>query len=210
MSGGSGGLWQIVLGWVPTLVWASVIVTALLVLKAPLRDLIPRVEKVSAAGVDVSFTAAQLSAAAKAKDLKLPAPDTRGVARRAAEQTDLLRRARVVWLDPVLENIEPELNAFRSLGLQIKVTNTVVDAVAAAISNPDIVITNYGKDAPGGPNALQLVAGLRKQGLRIPVLVYTKGIDEDKQSTPGGVFAQTTRPDRLLHYVIDALEHGRH
>jgi hypothetical protein len=36
------------------------------------------------------------------------------------------------------------------------------------------------------------------------------GIDEDMHATPAGVFAQTTRPDRLLHYVIDALEHSRH
>ncbi|WP_433030209.1 hypothetical protein [Actinomycetospora sp. CA-053990] len=54
------------------------------------------------------------------------------------------------------------------------------------------------------------VDGLRRQGLRPPVILYTTGIDEDDQAKPAGIFAETTRPDRLLHFVIDALEHAAH
>ena len=42
---GSGGLWQIVLGWVPTIVWAGVVVTALVLFREPLRQLLPRLER---------------------------------------------------------------------------------------------------------------------------------------------------------------------
>ncbi|MDD7918010.1 hypothetical protein [Actinomycetospora callitridis] len=206
----SSGLWQIVLGWVPTIVWAGVVVTALVLLRKPLRQLLPRLEKVNVAGVDVSFVADDLGAAARAKKVDLPPNAIRNVARRAADHADLLRGARVVWLEPSLDNIEPELDTFLSLGLGIVVLDDVDEAVSAAGARTDVVISNWGQAEQGSSNAVRLAQGLRDKGLRLPVIIYTRDIDEDYQAKPAGIFAETTRPDRLLHFVIDALEHSAH
>jgi hypothetical protein len=207
VSGGSGGLWQIVLGWVPTLVWAGVVVSALILFRRQLQALLPRVQKVSAAGVDVSFVADGLDAAAKQQQVPIDAGRRDRAAARAAAHPDLLRGARVIWLDPRPAHNRAERQTFRDLDVDV-VAETDVDAAISLVerNDPDVVITNYGAPpAAGVANAVQV--GNRVGGL-VPVIVYSVGTAG--KPVPEGCFAQTDRPDELLHLVMDALERRGH
>jgi hypothetical protein len=200
--GGSGGLWQIVLGWVPTLVWAGVVVTALVLFRTQLRALSLRLQKVSAAGVDVSFVADGLDAAAVQQQVPIDVGRRDGAVARAAAHPDLLRGAQVVWLDPRPANNRAERRTFRALGMDV-VVETEVDAAIGLVerTDPDLVITNYGASAPGGPIAIQIG---RRLGKLLPVIVYSTGTAG--KPIPTGCFGQTDRPDDLLRLVIDAME----
>ncbi|MHC1562114.1 hypothetical protein ACR9E3_24390 [Actinomycetospora sp. C-140] len=198
---GSGGLWQIVLGWVPTLLWAGVVLTALVLLRAPLRDLISRVGTVKVAGVDVSFVAADLGAAAAAKNVQLPATAAKGVAQRAAEHADQLHGARLLWLDARPTHNRAERQALRALGIEVTAVTGLQEAVdLVERTDPDVVLTNYG----ASNNPPTAVALGRAVGDLAPVIVYSVGTQGKPLAT--GCFGQTDRPDQLLHLVIDAME----
>ena len=71
----------------------------------------------------------------------------------------------------------------------------------------DVVITDYGKeDDP--PRGVTLAQKIHDREIGVPIVMYTTGIDEYFHETPKGILAVTTPPDRLLHFVLDALEHG--
>ena len=203
MGSPSGGLWQIVLGWVPTALWVGVVVVALVLLRQPLKDLIPRLGNVKVAGVDVSFVAADLSAAAAAKKVNLPATAAKGVAQRAADHAEQLRGARVLWLDSRPTNNRAERQTLRALGIEVTATTELPTAIdLTERTDPDVVITNYGARADGG-EATAATLG-QAVGYLVPVIVYSLGTRG--KPTPTACFAQTDRPDQLLHLVIDAIE----
>ncbi|MEJ2862950.1 hypothetical protein [Actinomycetospora flava] len=206
--GGSDGLWQIVLGSVPTLVWAGVVVAALVLLRNPLRQLLPRLQSVSAAGVDVSFVAAGLDAAARQQEVPVDTGRRESATARAADNADLLQGSRLLWLDARPAHNRAERRVFRSLGMDVTAVTTLDEAVDLATrADPDVVITNYGKSPAEGMASVADQVGAAIGDL-VPVIVYSRGVAG--KPTPAHCFAQTDRPDDLLHLVIDALEHTAH
>ena len=158
------------------------------------------------AGVDVSFVAAGLDAAAAQQQVPVNAGRRDTATARAASNAGLLDGAQLLWLDARPAHNRAERRVFRALGMSVTAVTTVEEAVdLAKRTDPDVVITNYGKSSEGGAaTAEQLAARI---GQLVPVIVYSRRTAG--KPTPSHCFAQTERPDDLLHSVIDALERTR-
>lgn len=88
----------------------------------------------------------------------------------------LLDGKRILWVDAHPENNETFAEYFSGLGHGVRI-DMVADAAEGlerftASQGYDLVITHWGKDAPGGPAAVQLLEGMRRRDLRAPVLVF--------------------------------------
>ena len=133
------------------------------------------------AGVDVSFVAAGLGAAAAQQQVPVNAGRRDTATARAASNAGLLDGAQLLWLDARPAHNRAERRVFRALGMSVTAVTTV-DAATAE----------------------QLAARI---GQLVPVIVYSRRTAG--KPTPSHCFAQTERPDDLLHSVIDALERTR-
>ena len=193
---------------IPSLAWIVVVLVALFVLRRPLGQLLGRVTGAKVGGVQLTMTADALTDAGEKHGVTVPAGRAQSAAARAEANSDVLSRARILWVDDNPGNNVVERRLMRAFGVQFDLAMTTDEAMGRLLHGDyDLVISDMARagDPGGGARLADLI---HQAHLPVPVIIYTSGIDESYHITPPGVLAVTQQPDRLLHFVLDALIHG--
>lgn len=210
------------LSWV---VLASVVVVALLKLLTGQKSALTKFG-FGPSGVTIEFAEAKLSEAVSksSQDARIVVGDAakRSVIGRLQSHADLLRRARILWVDDHPENNTPIADLLRQFGASVDTPRSNVEALALlSTSRYDVIISDVGRDDEGPSSDLKGVelanSVYERSGQR--VLFFTARFDPAR--LPGisdqerlqlvtevqrSVFARTNRYDEALHYILDLLE----
>ncbi len=194
---------------IPTLVWAAVVLLVVLLFRSVIREqVLPRLSRVSAFGLELEIAVKQeLDRAALEGPTGTEAERTQ-TARRAARLGPILRGARVLLVNDVPAQMIVVTGILRSLGIAVEVATTTEAALDALRRNGfDVVVSDMsrGDEATAG---LDLIREMRAGGHPQPV-VLTVGRYEPERGVPGYAFGITNRVDELLNLVFDALERIR-
>lgn len=198
--------WAPVIGLIPHVIWAAVVIIILLWIgREGLKALAGRVHKVGAAGFEIEFQATIESAAA-AHQQQIPLTDLGRASRRLSSQQALLKGARLLWIDDRPDNNLNEIKLFEEAGARVDTQLTSAAAEAAIMQVTfDLIISDIDRE------------GTAKEGLRFadhlaevrnsPPLVFY--VAHALRPAPVSAFGITDRPDELVHLVLDALGRSR-
>jgi CheY-like chemotaxis protein len=134
--------------------------------------------------------------------------------RRAQRNADVLQGAYILWVDDHPENFTAELNIFRSLGIFVDIARSTNEAVSMLHAKKDVgqpynvIISDTKREGKDDEGKEFLISIREKWKIDTPTIFYIGDLDPSR-GTPAYAFGITTRPDHLLHYVMDALERQR-
>lgn len=177
-------------------------------------------------GVTIEFAQAKLTEALSSSDeqTKNAVGDVakQSVIERLQRNSDLLRRARILWVDDHPENNYPVVELLRRYGAGVDTPRSNEAALKLLRANRyDVVISDVGRDNEGAESNLMGVH-LAEQvfsGWGMKTLLFTARFNP--ATLPGAtdaerlslveqvqrtVFATTNRMDEALHYILDMLE----
>ncbi|WP_188079111.1 response regulator [Actinotalea subterranea] len=178
----------------------TVVTTAAVILRHPLRSLLERATKIGVSGI-LEVSAEPLRAAQPSAPVSGRA--VRAVERRVERNHDRLVRLRVLWVDDHPENNRTERSYLRDLGVAVVVATSTVEALELVDrEDPTVVITDLarGDDAVAG---LTLASQLATTRPSVAVLGYVETLEP---GLPHGFFGITNRPDVLIHLLLDIAE----
>jgi CheY-like chemotaxis protein len=127
--------------------------------------------------------------------------------RRAELVGNVLRGARVLWVDDHPEHNAWERELFRSLGVvivSVESTHSAVDSLKA--ESFDLVISDIRRDSEpvdGIDGAMRIRDGVPT----LPILFYIQDLTSTQVPEPASGI--TNEPNELLHLVLDRLERAR-
>lgn len=198
--------WDQILALAPHIIWAAVLLGILAWIgRANLLAALKRVNKVTIAGVELQFRE-ELEAAALSRGIDLSSEELGRAARRMAASRDLLRNAKLLWVDDCPDRIVKESRLMEETGARITRVTSTRDALARLdADNYDLVLSDIrrGEDAAAG---LTLGNALAERMNAPPLIFY---VGESLRPTPETAFGITDRPSELLHLVLDALSRVR-
>ena len=183
-------LWGLLLVWVLRKVgWSAV------------RSAILRVKAVELGPVRVEIESG-VEAAAAARGVEVPEREKKMVAERLRSAQPRLAMTRVLWIDDVPAGNKAEIGLLNGLGATIDLARGDGEArerLKGAVY--DIVLSDIrrGQSRDAGIRFLPEVSDAM---LAPPVIFYVR----ESQGTPGGGFGIATRPDELMHLIVDAVE----
>ena len=110
---------------------------------------------------------------------------TSSALRRARLVEQVLRNARLLWVDDVPDNIIYEVQVLRALGVEIETALSTDEAMGMIEKRQyDLVVSDMARH--GQPDAgLQFLSRLRKSGKQTPIVYYV-GAVEPSRGTPLG------------------------
>lgn len=198
----AGFPWEALIGLLPHLLWAAVVVGLFLWIGPDaIRAALRRLTKLGVAGVELEFRE-ELEAAAEAHETPTPPEQIDRASRRLAVSAALIRGARLLWVDDQPENNRLDVRLLRSAGAKVTLVESTEEAFRAlARTHFDVVISDIARGD-------QQEAGLRmaeefpRRSVRSPIIFY---VGEARKPIPDEAFGVTDRPDELLHLVLDAL-----
>lgn len=204
--GPSGFDWEPVIGLVPHLIWAAVVIIILLLIgREGLKALPDRIHKVSAAGFEIEFQNTMESAAA-AHQRQIPLIDLGRASRRLASQQALLKGARLLWIDDHPDNNRYEIKLFEEAGARVDTRLTSAAAEAAIMHVTfDLIISDIDREG-NAQEGLRLAHHLAQVRNSPPLILY---VARARRPAPVSAFGITDRPDELVHLVLDALGRSR-
>jgi len=197
-----------VLKALPAILWVGVAVLVVVLFRKPILARLPALSSIELpGGVKAQFDAA-ISEASASRNETLP-PDRRSrLERRIERDADVLRAARLLWVDDDHRTTEPERAALAALGVMVE-TVASSDAAYERLdqSRFDAALSDMARGADNEAGAV-FAKILHGRHPSIPVILYVGRVDESR-GTPPFVFGIADRPDQLIHLVIDALERRR-
>ncbi|MEX2527864.1 MAG: WHG domain-containing protein [Gemmatimonadota bacterium] len=137
-----------------------------------------------------------------------PAGELTGALQRARAQADLLKGARILWVDDQPGHSDPECRVLTGLGAQVVRPTDTETALRELGRQPfHLVISDIarGRKPDAGVRALPAI---RKASGDVPVIFYVYRVDPGRPPPPGS-FGITDSPEELLHLVLDALGRGK-
>jgi CheY-like chemotaxis protein len=206
---------------IPTLVWGGLAFWVVYLLRRPFIDLLlPRLNTVKVAGVEMSFVARVMDDAASQaihhnvvvdstvkKPVEITRADRERVIVRAERRAGLLKGRRILWIDDAVTNNRLERDMLQAFGIaieQVQDNAAAAAALGAGTGGYDLIVSDIARPA-GEPTGLDFLDARRRRSPRLPLIFYVSVVD-DSLPVPLGAFGLTNRPDELLHLVIDALE----
>ena len=128
------------------------------------------------------------------------------ILRRLQRVGDVVKGARVLWIDDHPEWNSWEISCLEAAGAHVQTVETTRSAIALLERGFDIVISDIARENndTAGVDALP---SLRSAAPETPVVFYIG--QESTRGVPVGAFGITNRPDELLHLVLDVLERRR-
>lgn len=197
--------WKFLFELAPHFLWIAVIFIVILII-GPKRigAALLNARKIGFGGFEIELKD-EIADAARAKNVNLSAHLQDQLARRAERLLPIISGTRVLWIDDVPTNNSNEIRLLNRLGVSIDLaTNDTEAQRMLAQSVYDFVISDMkrGTDAEAGMNFLPQVT----RAMLEPPLIFYVGQDRD---VPRGAFGLTTRPDALLHLIMDALERAK-
>lgn len=198
--------WETLNALGPHLLWIAFLLWALLWIgRSRLLELSSRVQKFNLAGVEIEFRNS-LEQAAENREQVLPPADLGHASRRLARSTELVKGARILWIDDQPENNRHEIALFEEAGARVDVEEST-EAARGSLRRVryDVVISDIarGDDPTAG---LTFAEELAEHGSAPPVILY---VDEVRKPVPASAFGITRRPDELVHLVLDVLARNR-
>ena len=127
--------------------------------------------------------------------------------RRAELAGNVLRGARVLWVDDHPEHNAWERELFRSLGVVIVSVESTRSAVASIETESfDVVISDIRRDSEP-VDGIDGAMRIREVMPTLPVLFYIQDLTSTRVPEPASGI--TNEPNELLHLVLDRLERAR-
>ncbi|TSE14055.1 hypothetical protein C1D09_000775 [Mesorhizobium intechi] len=198
--------WEPILGLVPHLIWAIVILVILLWIgRDGLRALTGRIHKVGAGGFEIEFQD-RLENAAASHQLQIPLNALGKASRRLANQQALLEGARLMWVDDRPDNNRNEIKLFEDAGARVDTRITSAAAEAAILQvTYDLIISNVNREG-SAKEGLRFATELAQYRNSPPLIFY---VGRARKPVPISAFGITDLPDELVHLVLDALGRAR-
>src|SRR5947208_6239181 len=193
----------------PTLLWTLLVVLLLMAYRRPIGEMLSRLGKVKAFGVEAEFQEAreQLMKAAQTYDAKWDEMELHTLIDRADRIRDWLNGSRVLWVDDLYlanANIFRFLNSYGVVIDTVKTTEEALTALKWAGSAYEVVVSDMvrGDDPLAG---IHLVEAMMREGIQKPVIFLVLQLDRSK-GTPMGAIAITDNPLILLHNILNVIE----
>lgn len=102
----------------------------------------------------------------------------------------------------------PLVELFRSVGMQVDLALSTDEAVPLFRRKPyDVIISDFSRDGDREAG-IKMLRVLEQYNIDVPVLIYT-GRFAPERGVDRRIFAGTTAPVELVHYVIDLMERAR-
>lgn len=194
---------------IPSFLWLVLVAVVLGVFYRPIRqELIPRMSGFKAFGFEVALLREELDKAVDKQGVEVGQSDRTQVLRRAEMVGQMMRGARILWVDDHPENNEYEHRIMRSLGAIVDTARSSAEARSMlSRTNYALVISDIDRD--GVPDeGLRFLEDMYERGPYPRTVLYVGSVDLDK-GVPAHAFGITDRPDELLHLVMDGLERER-
>lgn len=192
-----------------TALWVGLAAVVFRALQGPLAEyVLPRLSGVKVAGVEVAFLEKGLRTAAAERSVSLPAGSSGRVARRAQRSEEVARGARVLWVDDLPDSTVSERAVLGSIGVIVDIALDTAEALTRVeTAKFDLIISDIerGGDQAAGISFARALARRRAS----PLLIFYVAEFDPERGLPTGVLGGTTRPDELLHLVLDGLSRVR-
>jgi CheY-like chemotaxis protein len=193
---------------IPSIVWATVAAAALIVFHRSIRDdLLPRLLKLKAFGVEADFVKKTLDEASRT----VPTGDelSRGaLARRAERLASIIAGAKALLVNDVPEEMKFVIELLRSLKIELTIATSSREALDLLRRQDfDVVLSDMSRD--GVPDeGIKFLRRSIEMGINRPT-IFTVGNYDPNRGTPAHAFGITNKIDEVLHYVFDVIERRR-
>jgi hypothetical protein len=191
---------------IPGVLWVLFAVVVLVIFYRPIRDdLIPRLSSLKLPfGLEVTLRE-RVAEAARKQNVTVSEDDKDRIVRRLERSANLLKGARILWVDDRPQSNTQELSLLATFGARVDQVTTNAEALDLLRRNGfDVLISDQKRE--GRPDAGEAL--VQSTGGRPWTILYIGDFDENRP-TPARVFGVTDRPHQLLHFVLDALERQR-
>jgi CheY-like chemotaxis protein len=216
------------IGSIAAVLWVVFAFVVVLILRGVLQANRGQLTKLGLgpSGVTVEFAEAKLDEAVQRSDDEtrqaVGAVAKRSVIDRLQRNSDLLRRARILWVDDHPEYNLPIVELLRRYEASVDTPRSNDEALSLLRANRyDVVISDVARDDEGPGSELKGVELAEEvfNGWRIRIVLFTARFNP--VTLPGmtdaerlelverlrrSVFATTNRMDEALHYILDILE----
>lgn len=201
-------LWSKLIDTIPAVLWVVFATTVYFSLRETIIRSVPRVSAVRGLGVEIELAAELLDRAQEASQTSVTATVRRTALGRLEHAADVLRGGKMLWVDDHPEGNVPLVELFRTTGIHLDVALTTEQATPLFRRRPyDVIISDISRD--GDPLAgIKMLRSLEQYDVEAPVLIYTANFDPER-GVDRRIFAATTAPVELVHYVIDLMERTR-
>jgi hypothetical protein len=196
--------WSFVADLIHNLIWPLFAAVAIWWLYPRfVRDILPRLVKVNAFGVEAELMD-KLADAITGKQLPLNFTSQSHLANRLSAVQQVLEKAQILWVDGHPNNNTSETEILEQLGAAVTTVTTSGDALSQLDKKSyDLVLSNMSRE--GNPTeGQQFATGVTTA----PVIIYCSK-DSNEYGVPARTFGLTNRPDELFHLILDALERRR-
>jgi CheY-like chemotaxis protein len=127
--------------------------------------------------------------------------------RRAEQVGNVLRGARVLWVDDHPENNAWERELLRSLGVVVVPVESTRSALACLEAEPfDVVLSDINRDHESD-NGIDGAMQIHRMVPTLPIVFYTQNLTSPRILEPAS--GLTTEPNELIHLILDRLERVR-
>ncbi|MFB7446501.1 response regulator [Streptomyces mirabilis] len=173
-----------------------------------IQRLVPRLTALRALGVEVELAADLLDRAQDESQSTVTATARRTALGRLEHAADVLQGGQILWVDDRPQGNVPLVELFRAAGMHVDVTLSTEEATPLFRRRPyDIIVSDIDRD--GDQQAgIKMLRVLEQYRIDVPVLIYTGRFDPER-GIDRRIFAATTAPVELVHYVIDLMERAR-
>ncbi|WUD78372.1 response regulator [Streptomyces sp. NBC_00510] len=202
-------IWIKVVGTVPAVLWVAFAATVYFTLRGTIiQRMVPRLTSLRALGVEIELAGELLDRAQDESQTTVTATARRMALGRLEHAADLLRGGKVLWVDDRPEGNVPLVELFRSVGMQVDLALSTDEAVPLFRRKPyDVIISDFSRDGDREAG-IKMLRVLEQYNIDVPVLIYT-GRFAPERGVDRRIFAGTTAPVELVHYVIDLMERAR-
>lgn len=216
------------IGSIAALLWVMFAFVVVLILRGVIRTNRGPLTRLGLgpSGVTIEFAEAKLDEVIQASSEQtrqaVGSAAKRSVIDRLQRNSDLLQRARILWVDDHPEYNFPIVELLRRYGASVDTPRSNDDALGLLRANRyDVVISDVARDNEGPGSDLKGVELVEEvfRGWRMRSLLFTSHFNP--ATLPGAtdaerlelverlqrcVFATTNRMDEALHYILDMLE----
>ncbi|MEU9586565.1 response regulator [Streptomyces werraensis] len=205
----SEALWIKIVGTLPAVLWVAFAVTVYLTLRTTLiQRMVPRLTAVRALGIEVELAAELLDRAQEESRAPVPPAAKRTALGRLEHAAEVLQGSKVLWVDDHPDRNSALIELFRKAGMEIDLALSTEEATRLFRRRSyDVLISDMTRD--GDQRAgIELLRKLDQYRVDTPVLIYAGHFDPER-GVDRRIFAATTVPVELVHYVIDLMERSR-
>jgi CheY-like chemotaxis protein len=209
MSTESQAVWWIELIKIaPALIATLAVITLVVWNRVEIRELLERMTKLKALGVEAEFAAKDLDKAIANQGVTVSVGDRSSALKRLNAVGPLLRDARILWVDDNPESTRAERSLLEKVGARVTTVKTSADGERELRENEYLLVLTDLKREGRPTEGLDFVNRTVANHTYRWTIAYVGG-DQWGKSRPPYLFAITDRPDQLIQYVCDVVERER-